>query len=109
MKTQIALALVLTAAAAFAGETQFHTPTTDRAQQSQQLLSNAAHAVNEGNRQVSDLWVFPTADRDTVFAQYVVTSQGGSAEGSTGERHLEVLKLKDGRIVSRDDLTRAGF
>jgi hypothetical protein len=109
MKTQIALALALTAAAAFAGETQFHSPTTHRAQQSQELLSSAAHAVNAVNRQVSDLWVFPTADRDTVFAQYVVTSKGGSAEGLTAEQHLEVLKLKGGRIVSRDDLTRAGL
>jgi len=108
MKTNIALALALTAAAAFAGETRFHAPSTDRAQQTQQLLNSAAHAVSDGNRQVADLWVFPTADQDTVFAQYVVTAKGGSAEGSTGERHLEVLKLKGGRIVSRDDLTRAG-
>lgn len=101
MKTKIALALFLGTAVAAAGETHFHFPTTDRAHQTQQLLSNAAHAVNASGSNVSNLWVFPTAQADTVFAQYVVNSKT-----SAGEQHLEVLRLKGNRVVSRRDLTR---
>ena len=99
MKIKVVIPLLLSATAALAAaETQFHAPATERAQQTQQLLSSAARAVKAGGQQVSDLWVFPTAARDTVFAQYV---------GNSGQQHLEVLQLQGSRIVSRRDLTNA--
>ena len=96
----VALTLALATAAAVAAESHFQTPTTARAQQTHELLSSAAHAVNASNQSVSGLWVFPTAQSDTVFAQY--------DEGSSQVKHLEVLTLKGDRIVDRHDLMRSG-
>jgi hypothetical protein len=107
MKTKIALTLLLTATAAFASDSRFMTPTTERAQESQHLLSSAAHALFADHQNVSDLWVYPTAESDIVFAQYVVSSK--TAKSSSAEQRLEVLKLKDGQIVDRHDLTHATF
>ena len=107
MKTKIALSLLLGATAAFAGEMPFHTPTTDRAQQTQQLLNSAAQAVRAREQHVSNLWVFPTAGPDTVFVQYEVNSNSPSAKAPAVEQHLEVLTLEGGRIVSRRDLTHS--
>jgi len=50
MKAQTALALVLIAAPAMAGDAQFHMPTTARAHQTEHLLETAAHAVSEWER-----------------------------------------------------------
>ena len=104
--------LILSAAGAFAGEPEFRTPTTDRAQQTQPLLARAAHAVNAaasraGEGQISNLWLFPTADEDTVFAQYIVTSNQLSSKAAASEEHLEVLRMKGDRIVEQRDLIRA--
>src|SRR5579859_7655803 len=86
MKAKIAASLILVATGALASESHFMTPTTDRAQQTQQLLSSAANAVNAGNQPVSDLWVFPTAESDTVFAQYTVKSHSSASKAATSEQ-----------------------
>jgi hypothetical protein len=112
MKNQIAVLaasvpLLLSAAGAFGGEPQYQTPTTDRAQQMQPLLSRAAHAVQDKmSEHVSDLWVFPTADDHTVFAQYTVTAKETSSEAPTSRVHLELLKIEGDRVVEERDLTR---
>src|SRR5262249_49708020 len=79
--------LMLSAAGAFGSEVQFHTPTTERAQQTQLQLSRAAHAVHDrvastaGDR-ISNLWLYPTGDDHTVFAQYTVTSERTPGQGA---------------------------
>jgi hypothetical protein len=103
--------LILSAAGALAGEPLFCTPTTDRAQQTQMLLGRAAHALNPGaprtgGHHISNLWLFPTADQDTVFAQYIVTTNQPSSKVAASEEHLELLRMKGDRIVERRDLTR---
>jgi len=102
--------LMLSAAGAFASD--FQTPTTDRAQQMQPLLSRAAHAVRErvastGGEGISNLWLYPTADDHTVFAQYVVTSERTSSK-DTAQVHLEILQVQGDRVVEERDLTRIG-
>jgi len=104
--------LMMSAAGAFGSELQFRTPTTDRAQQTQPLLSRAAHAVHDkmssaaGDR-ISNLWIFPTGDEHTVFAQYIVTKQT-SLKVEAGQVHLELLKMQGDRVVEERDLTRIG-
>jgi len=103
--------LMLTAAGAFARD--FQTPTTDRAQQTQAQLSRAAHAVHDklastaGDR-ISNLWLYPTGDDHTFFAQYTVTSERTSSEGAAAQVHLELLQMQGDRVVEERDLTRIG-
>jgi len=101
--------LILGATGALASQPQFQTPTTDRAQHTQTLLSRAARAVSAGAAQtaeehVSNLWLFPTAEEDTVFAQYIVTRDQSPP---TSEEHLELVRMKGDQIVEQRDLTRA--
>jgi hypothetical protein len=110
--TAASIPLILSAAGALAGEPQFQTPTTDRAQETQSLLAQAASAVRAGapgttGRYISNLWVFPTAEKDTVFAQYVVTTDPSFSKVAAPEQHLELLKLQGARVVEQHDLIRA--
>jgi hypothetical protein len=103
--------LMLTAAGAFGSDLEFHTPTTDRAQQTQLQLSRAAHAVHDkmarsaGDR-ISNLWLYPTGDDHTVFAQYTLTRERTSSKGAAAEVHLELLQMQGDRVVEERDLTR---
>jgi hypothetical protein len=95
---------------AVAGEPQFQAPSTERAREAQPLLTRTALALNAGaplasGEHISKLWLFPTADADTVFAQYVVSGQTPS-KGATSQGHLELIKLSGDRIVEQHDLTR---
>jgi hypothetical protein len=105
--------LILSATGALGGEAQFRTPSTDRAEQTQALLSRAAHAVNIAAprtraEHVSNLWLFPTADEDTVFAQYTVTTDHSSKNAGASEEHFELLRMKGDRLVEQHDLIHAG-
>jgi hypothetical protein len=96
-----------------AGEAQFQAPDTDRARQAQTALVRAAEALNTevpraAGEHISNLWVYPTAAEDTVIAQYVVNKGQRPSQGAGSQRHLEVVKLSDNRIVEWVDLTQAG-
>jgi len=108
--------LILSATGAFASEPQFRTPTTDRAQQSQALLARAARALNAGAYQHSDrgaeehmsnLWLFPTADDDKVFAHFTLTANDASANFPASQERLELLTMKGDRIARVRDMTSA--
>jgi hypothetical protein len=96
---------------AIAGEPQFQAPATDRARETQTLLTQAAVALNAGvplaaGEHISNLWLFPTADADTVFAQYGVTNGRTRSKSAASQGHLELIKLSGDRIVEERDLTR---
>jgi hypothetical protein len=104
--------LLLNAAGAFAGDLQFHTPATSRAEQTQTLLSRAAHAFKVRHHRtdaehISDLWLFPTADDDTFFVQYVVTKEEDGSTAAAPRVHLELLTMNGERIVGERDSSRA--
>jgi len=118
MRTRIALLasaslpLILAAAGAFAGEPQFRAPATDRARQAQPVLRGVARAIKAGTpetreERISNLWLFPTGDENTVFAQYVVTKGAAPSKVANSEDHFELLKLEGDRIVERRDLMYA--
>lgn len=100
-----AIPLLLTSLPLAAGELPFNAPTTARAQESAQLLHDAARALGDlptaRDQHIANLWIFPTANADTVVAQYdLVSNQEGPASAS----HLTVLTLRDNRIVERTEL-----
>jgi hypothetical protein len=105
-----AVPLLLASLPLTAGELPFHAPDTARAQETVQLLHQAARALGEQpatselaarDGHISNLWLFPTADADTVFAQYE-NEQGGAST-----KHLTVLKVRGNRILEQKELTDA--
>jgi len=94
-----AVPLILTALRASAGELPFNAPTTGEARQSAPLLHQSAQALHDDNEAISNLWLFPTADANVVFARYHVA-------GSAME-HLVVLTVDGNRIVESRELTSA--
>ena len=89
-----AIPLMLSSPGAFANESRFNVPSTERAEQSADLLSRAANALSKQG-QVENLWVFPTRDADTVFARYTRASAD----------HLVLVTVQGDRIVKHQDLT----
>lgn len=104
-----AISILLNAAPVIAGEPQFNVPATARAQESAELLTQAARglggsstsALSARGSQVKNLWLYPTGDADTVFAHYTLTSQEGGASPS---EHLDLLTVREDRIVERREL-----
>ena len=99
-----AILLLLSSTPLMAAEPPFHAPSTHRAQESAQLLRRAARALYGSTAdasRISDLWLFPTDNSNTVFAQYRLTAneRGGATE------HLVVLTLQGDQIVRIRDLT----
>ena len=100
-----------------AGELAFNAPATERANESALLLHQTARALydlpsgaalrSSSGKHISNLWLFPTADADTVFARYNLTSDdaatSGTAESAT--EHLAVLTVRGNRILESRDLT----
>jgi hypothetical protein len=111
-----AIPLILTSLRVTAGELPFNAPTTEQAKESAPLLHQTAQALYDSfagasggprnNKQISHLWLFPTADTHTVFARYNLTSTEEGASGITGTtEHLDVLTIDGNRIVESRELT----
>lgn len=110
--TTLSVPLIFSAAGVLAAEAPFQAPATVRSYQAQPLLQQAARAIRDtGSRtvegRISNLWLYPTGDEHTVFAQYVVTTDQSPAKLATAEKHLEILTLKADQIVERRDLTHS--
>jgi hypothetical protein len=68
------------------------------------LLHQTARALEDSGQQISNLWLFPTADPNTVFARYNLTSNAEATPGATTE-HLAVLTVEGDRIVESRELS----
>jgi hypothetical protein len=102
-----------------AGELPFNAPATERANESALLLNQTARALydlpsgaalrSSSNKHISNLWLFPTADADTVFARYNLTSDDEATPDTpaSATEHLTVLTLRGNRILESRDLTSA--
>lgn len=114
-----AIPLVLTSFRVTAGELPFTAPATEQARESALLLHQTARALQDsssaatarliGNQQISNLWLFPTAEANTVFARYNLTppDKETSDAGQATREHLTVLTIRDSRIVESNELTSA--
>jgi hypothetical protein len=87
-------------------ELSFNVPSTDRARESAEQLREAAHALYglPDAGQIKDLWLFPTGDSNTLFAQYTLSAQESAAIPT---EHLALVTLDGNRIVALTDLTEA--
>jgi hypothetical protein len=107
-----AVPLLLTSLPLTAGELPFNAPATERANESALLLHQTARALydlpsgaalrSSSGKQISNLWLFPTADADTVFARYNLTSDEAATSAT---EHLTVLTVRGNRILESRDLT----
>jgi hypothetical protein len=106
----VTIPLIFTSMAAFAGD--FRAPATEYAAQRAELLSNAAHALEnvvasqprQREGQMSNLWVFPTRDADTVFARYTLTSAVATSTAPSATEHLALVKVRDDGSVNVQEL-----
>jgi hypothetical protein len=102
-----------------AGELPFNAPATERANESALLLHQTARALydlpsgaalrSSSSKHISNLWLFPTADADTVFARYNLTSdsEATSDAAASATEHLTVLTVRGNRVLESRDLTSA--
>jgi hypothetical protein len=110
-----AIPLILASLPLTAGELPFNAPATERAKESAAVLHQTARALYDlpsatsNGQHISNLWLFPTADADTVFARYNLTSDEKVASGATARatEHLTVLTVRGNRIVESRELTSA--
>ncbi len=111
--------LLLTSLPLTAGELPFNAPATGRAKESALLLHQTAQALRDlpagsalsltNGKQISNLWLFPTADADTVFARYNLISDEEATSGGAAPdtEHLTVLTVRGNHILESRDLTSA--
>lgn len=114
-----AIPLLLTSLPLTAGELPFNAPATERAKESALLLHQTARALYDlpsgaalrtsSGKHISNLWLFPTADADTVFARYNLTSDEEATSGAAASatEHLTVLTVRGNRILEYRELTSA--
>ena len=114
-----AILLISTSLPLTAGELPFNAPATERANESALLLHQAARALydlpsgaglrSSSGKHISNLWLFPTADADTVFARYNLTSgdEATSDTPASATEHLAVLTVRGNQILESRDLTSA--
>lgn len=115
----ITIPLLLTSLPLPAGELPFNAPATERAKESALLLHQTARALydlpsgaalrSSSGKHISNLWLFPTADADTVFARYDLTSDEEATSGAAASatEHLTVLTVRGNRILESRELTSA--
>jgi hypothetical protein len=114
-----AIPLLATSLPASAGELLFNAPATERASESALLLHQAARALynlpagavlqSSSGKHISNLWLFPTAEADTVFARYNLSADDEATSGTAASatEHLAVLTVRGNRVLESRDLTSA--
>jgi hypothetical protein len=90
-----ALLLTVNAHGAFAAD-PVHTPAITRTAASADLIERSNHAVRQYvHGPIADVWVFPTADANTVFVRYTVNTS----------EHLLLVEMKGDQIATLRDFT----
>ena len=102
--------LAAASAVSLASTVETHVPSTALAARSSEIIDRAVRALValEGERHITRVWVFPTADANTVFVHYRTTTTDIDAHepGPTIE-HLVMLEMNGERIAKLHDLTDA--
>jgi hypothetical protein len=90
-----ALLLTVNAHSAFAAD-PVHTPAITQTAASADLIERSSQAVRQYvHGPVADVWVFPTADANTVFVRYTVDTS----------EHLLLVEMKGDQIATLRDFT----
>jgi hypothetical protein len=82
-------------------------PATALAARSTDVIERATRAIValEGESRIRKLWVFPTAEPNTVFVHYRTTTDVDAHEPGPTVEHLVMLELDGTRIAKLQDLT----
>jgi hypothetical protein len=96
--------LSLFAATAVAADVQVRVPSTPEAARAAELIARAEHALLSAasREQIQTLWIFPTAEAETVFVHYTTSVAG--EQGATSE-HLAFVEMRGARIAKVTDFT----
>ena len=90
-----ALLLTVTAHGAFAAD-PVNTPAIAQSTANADLIERSNHAVRQYvHGPIADVWVFPTADANTVFVRYTVNTS----------EHLLLVEMKGDQIATLRDFT----
>jgi hypothetical protein len=90
------LLLGLGAHSSFAAEPVVNTPTTVQSVASADLIQRASTAVRDSlPAPISNLWVFPTGEMNTVFVRYTAETK----------EHLLLVEMKGTQITTLRDFT----
>lgn len=90
-----ALLLTVNAPGAFAAD-PVYTPTVTKTVANADLIERSSHAVRQYvHGPIADVWVFPTADANTVFVRYTVNTS----------EHLLLVEMKGDQIATLRDFT----
>jgi hypothetical protein len=75
-----------------------HTPAAIRAAE---VVARAEHAFNAylGTQRVSNVWIFPTSEPNTVFVHYDADSPTSSSGGAQKRAHLLMLEMSGDQIA----------
>jgi hypothetical protein len=88
--------LTLGAGSAAAAEPVVNTPAIAQSAANADLIQRASKAVRDYlPAPISNLWVFPTGERNTVFVRYTVETT----------EHLLLVEMKDAQITTLRDFT----
>ena len=89
------LLLTVNAHGAFAAD-PVHTPAITQSAANADLIERSNHAVRQYvHGPIADVWVFPTADANTVFVRYTVNAS----------EHLLLVEMKGDQIATLRDFT----
>jgi hypothetical protein len=90
-----ALLLTVNAYGAFAAD-PVHTPAITQSAANADLIERSNHAVRQYvHGPIADVWVFPTAEANTVFVRYTVNTS----------EHLLLVEMKGDQIATLRDFT----
>jgi ketosteroid isomerase-like protein len=54
---------------------------------------------------ISNVWVFPTGDANSVFVRYTISAAATSQSGTAGSEHLALVEMRGDRIAKLRDFT----
>src|SRR5262249_14128763 len=86
--------LSVASGASLALQVEMHAPSTALAARSQDVIHRAVRAIValEGESHLTRVWVFPTAEANTVFVHYRTTSDVDAHEPGPTIEHLVMLE-----------------
>jgi hypothetical protein len=65
----------------------------------------AAEPAEVSQVRISNVWVFPTGDANSVFVRYTISSAATSPPGTAGSEHLALVDMRGDRIAKLRDFT----
>jgi hypothetical protein len=92
-KTLVASAVLLATSLTALADEPSHVPATSQSKTNSAVIAKADNALRNSIAGLSTVWIFATADANSVFVSY-----------TTDTEHLALVEMQDDRIASLRDL-----